>query len=257
MTKKNDELPAETRIKKRGTLQDLAGGTFGKWTVVKSYLPLDQKRGDSSWCKCECGQEREVQNQSLLRGSSTSCGCSRIDDLLGKRFGSYTVIQNTMPPEHGKNRRKSLRCLCRCDCGTTKSVIRGDLVRGESTNCGCKRRVPEEVMAIQNIFYRYKKCAADRGLVFDLSQDDISNLIKQNCYYCGRPPFAISRYHQHEKGVAYTGIDRFDNTKGYLKENVVSCCKDCNRAKRNHSVKDFFDLVKMIYENHIEEIKQE
>jgi len=37
----------------------------------------------------------------------------------------------------------------------------------------------------------------------------------------------------------YTGIDRVDNKKGYVVDNVVSCCTICNRVKNNMSYIDF------------------
>ena len=46
----------------------------------------------------------------------------------------------------------------------------------------------------------------------------------------------------------YNGIDRIDNNKPYIKENLVPCCKKCNFFKSNHTKKDFLDHVKIIYE---------
>ena len=40
-------------------------------------------------------------------------------------------------------------------------------------------------------------------------------------------------------GFIYNGIDRKNNGKGYTEDNIVSCCKQCNFAKRNMSYKEF------------------
>jgi hypothetical protein len=53
--------------------RDLAGETFGKWTVI-SYL--GRLRHDHPYwlCRCECGVEREVFESNLVTGKSISCG---------------------------------------------------------------------------------------------------------------------------------------------------------------------------------------
>ncbi len=35
------------------------------------------------------------------------------------------------------------------------------------------------------------------------------------------------------------GVDRVDSSRGYVKDNVVSCCKHCNLAKRDRTAEDF------------------
>jgi hypothetical protein len=45
------------------------------------------------------------------------------------RYGTWTVIEDA-----------GRRWLCVCDCGTTRRVIRSDLLAGRSRNCGCIRR---------------------------------------------------------------------------------------------------------------------
>lgn len=60
-------------------LRDLAGQTFGRWTVVERVA--DRRPGVPSWlCWCECGEERPVEGVHLRRGSSQSCGCKQADE---------------------------------------------------------------------------------------------------------------------------------------------------------------------------------
>lgn len=57
-----------------GNRLDLTGKKFGRWTVL-SFSHKD-KTGAIHWhCLCECGKNRSVRTQSLMRGESTSCGC--------------------------------------------------------------------------------------------------------------------------------------------------------------------------------------
>lgn len=51
----------------------------------------------------------------------------------------------------------------------------------------------------------------------------------------------------------YQGIDRKDNLKGYSKENCVSCCKRCNRAKDVHNQASFLEWIKLVYNKNIKD----
>ena len=55
-------------------------------------------------------------------------------DHSGKRFGLWVVL--TKAPNRTGRRTA---WLCRCECGTEKSVASCHLVSGASTNCGCIR----------------------------------------------------------------------------------------------------------------------
>lgn len=55
-------------------------------------------------------------------------------DLAGRTFGRLTVVR--LDVSHaGKNPR----WLCRCECGTEKSIRASSLIRGHSQSCGCYR----------------------------------------------------------------------------------------------------------------------
>lgn len=59
---------------------DLTNQRFGKWTVIKeAKSKLDSYgRPVRKWlCRCDCGTERDVLQESLCNGLSLSCGCSR------------------------------------------------------------------------------------------------------------------------------------------------------------------------------------
>ena len=54
--------------------KDLTGQQFGRWTVIKRAE--NDKQGHVRWlCKCQCGKKKIVMKNSLLRGTSRSCGC--------------------------------------------------------------------------------------------------------------------------------------------------------------------------------------
>ena len=56
----------------------------------------------------------------------------QLEDLTGKRFGYYTVLEKC---ERKTNER--LYWLCKCDCGTIKKVEHYNLIKGKIRSCGC------------------------------------------------------------------------------------------------------------------------
>lgn len=72
----------------------------------------------------------------------------------------------------------------------------------------------------------HKSSCKMRGLVNEITLQEFTNLIGQKCIYCG--------------GDGH-GIDRVDNSIGYIKSNCVPSCAMCNYMKKHHSEKDFIE----------------
>lgn len=72
----------------------------------------------------------------------------------------------------------------------------------------------------------YRNDARHRGLELSITKDEFMLFWKKPCYYCDSP-------------IETVGLDRVDNSKGYVLGNVVSCCKFCNFAKRDLSRDEF------------------
>lgn len=67
---------------------NLAGKTFGLWTVIASA----PSRNRETWwlVRCACGTEAECRGARLTSGRSNSCGCSvRTDDSTGSKRPEY------------------------------------------------------------------------------------------------------------------------------------------------------------------------
>lgn len=64
---------------KRSTFNDLEGRRFGKYLV----LGLVGRKPTKWLCRCDCGNERSVKPQSLLEGQAQSCGCRRLEWIVG------------------------------------------------------------------------------------------------------------------------------------------------------------------------------
>ena len=86
---------------------------------------------------------------------------SKIKDMTGQRFGRLTVIRLADEQVPGG----SARWVCRCECGTEKTITRGQLIRGETNSCGCLRK--------EKLTKKYPR----KGRLYQIWLD-----MKQRCY---------------------------------------------------------------------------
>ena len=99
--------------------------------------------------------------------------------------------------------------------------------------------MPFGMSARNTVLNAYKKEAEERNLSWGLSEEHYDCITKQNCFYCCVEPSNV-RYLGYDNGsFIYTGIDRVNNSFGYEIDNVVPCCRICNRAKDVRSKEDF------------------
>lgn len=81
-----------------------------------------------------------------------------------------------------------------------------------------RRRTPE------GRFTKAKHHAKLNGLSWAIEKEDFYWLCTIPCFYC------TDFFESINTG---SHLDRIDSTKGYLLQNVVSCCRICNRMKSN------------------------
>ena len=124
---------------------DLTGQHFGRLTVLNK---TEKRCGHNIvWhCKCECGNECDINGGDLRQGKTKSCGCLKkektaeigkkyggkeVEDITNKKFGRLTPIQYDEELKKWK---------CKCDCGNYIYVRRSDLGSGNTKSCGCLRK---------------------------------------------------------------------------------------------------------------------
>ena len=83
----------------------------------------------------------------------------------------------------------------------------------------------------------YKSNAKRKNLTFELSINYFKELSKQQCSYCGD---------RLDKLENKAGVDRIDNTKGYILKNCVPCCWFCNKTKLDRNRNIFINHCKKI-----------
>lgn len=167
-------------------------------------------------------------------------------DLTGKVFGLWLVTGYA-----GVNNHRATLWRCKCSCGNEKVVTSVVLARGESKSCGCMRAVRARALHKKNkkylgerldclLYANYKSKAKGLDREFALSEDDFYSLVHAPCFYCGRVASNSVKDHYSDARNYVNGIDRIDSAVGYVLNNSVSCCEDCNTAKMKRSQDQFF-----------------
>jgi hypothetical protein len=97
------------------------------------------------------------------------------------------------------------------------------------------------------VFNSYRARAKRSKIAFTLTKDEFLSMIQRDCQYCGIPPMMVGVSPKRDnKDPAYSsfkwnGVDRVDNSKGYILANVTPCCMLCNLAKKNLSSNQFLE----------------
>lgn len=99
---------------------------------------------------------------------------------------------------------------------------------------------------VSRLYATYRQSAKTRKITFELTKEQFHALIEQSCYICGSDPAKSTRKHGPDR-VPFGGVDRIDNTLGYIEGNVRPCCKLCNVAKHELTIPEFIEHVKKMY----------
>ena len=121
-------------------MKDETGNKYGLLTVLYRTPNTGDAGNKIKWhCRCECGNEKDIDGGSLRSGTTKSCGClqkeivSKINlkNLIGQRYGKLLVIKPTSERKNGY-----LVWACQCDCGRIHFVDTNALTQGRIQSCG-------------------------------------------------------------------------------------------------------------------------
>ena len=171
------------------------------------------------------------------------------NDLTGKSFNKLTALRFDHKGRHGLS-----FYVFKCECGVEKAIRGTDVSSGKTKSCGCNRytckkshTLPVGIAAFNSLYLAYKSNARSRGLDFELTKQEFSELTTKPCKYCGVEPY---KYWKGGCGkltpYVYNGVDRLENSVGYIRSNSVPCCCICNKAKHAMSLSDFMAWIERI-----------
>ena len=172
------------------------------------------------------------------------------------RFGKLRIVE-CLPGSKNKHRV----AVCICDCGNSRMVRVTRLRTGKIFQCAAcamsearesgrltRRKVPVGESILRAVISDYRQNAKRKGIAFELPDKECIDLLKSACFYCGAKP---QQFHRAKLGAssAFNGIDRKNNDIGYVSGNVVPCCRQCNYAKRDMTLEEFFAWVRRAYQH--------
>lgn len=178
-------------------------------------------------------------------------------DHKGQKYHHLTMLYPTRSGGGGVG----MYWMAQCDCGNLKEIRASEAKCGYIKTCGkceyhstllkdaaSKSALTKDPKSAEREFMtRYIHGAVKRKYIWALTPEQFSELIKQDCTYCGNPPREYYRKARKGKGrgsrLIANGLDRIDSTLGYYPENVVPCCTVCNRMKLAMKPSEFINHV--------------
>ena len=135
---------------------EIVGQKYGKLTAIKEIAP-DWTKNRVFLCKCDCGNETNIQLTNLKNGRTKSCGClrqkSKYNLKPGDKFGRLTIVKQAPPAGKKGNWYKAWYVTCDCNnywqakptpedpdgIRECKKVRQSGLISGDTQSCGCLR----------------------------------------------------------------------------------------------------------------------
>ncbi len=180
-------------------------------------------------------------------------------DWTGQKHYRLTFISST-----DRRYRGSVIWEALCDCGKTVYLRPPHVVSGATKSCGCLH--DESSAAKGRDSRKYDPIISSARSVWlrtyaegDIDFDTFYALSQQTCDYCGavpaktwnlaqQPSRSCSEEQVKNGFFIYNGLDRIDSSKPHTKDNVVTCCWECNNAKGKRTCEEFFSHIERMYE---------
>lgn len=160
--------------KERTLKVNLEGQRFSK-LVVLSESPIRTKHGSTKWlCQCDCGNTRYYSGPDLIRGHSTSCGCSRRKE---KGEASKNMLFNAYIKKAEKR-------------GWNFELDRDYFLELTSSNCFYCNEEPKQVKKTRDVYGEYQYNGVDR---IDSSNGYIIGNVVPCCGKCNRAKSTMSQ----------------------------------------------------------------
>ena len=215
--------------------KDITNVRFGRLVAI-SKTGKNTKDNYVIWnCKCDCGNECEVDIHSLQKGNTQSCGCLRKEraveatsknriDLLGKNFGKLTVIED-------KGVIDGHHCWrCSCECGN-EVVVKGDYLRsGRKMSCGCLKKSVgeyniENVLKLAQIQYTAEYNPGNNKFFDFALLDNNNNVIRL---------------------IEFDGIQHYEEVEFFHKRNLIQT-QQSDKVKNEYALSHNIPLVRIPY----------
>ncbi len=180
---------------------DLTGKTFGYLT------PMYYIKGGKWHCKCQCGNEIDVDTRNLNSNHTKSCGCMK-SQLIGEKLAidmsSYEDDNIKVLEREGSTNLGIAKWKCICKhCGREFITEGANIRSGETKSCGCIHSQGEQKII---------KLLMDEGCTF-ATQYTFPDLIGVNG---GKLKFDFAIFLNNELDclIEYNGLQHYEKPNG-------------------------------------------
>lgn len=216
--------------------KDLTNQKFNLLTFLEYMYSVN---GKAFWlCKCDCGNIKILGARAVKSGGTKSCGCLRKykrEDFTGQKFNRWTLLNFDV------DKNGNIYWLCRCDCGTEKSIIASHVKTGRSKSCGClqKEIISKRMSGTNNRLWRTDLTAEERknGRKRSLSPDHAKwhrRVFERDDYTC---QICCKRGGNLEAHHIYSWATH--KKLRYTTSNGVTLCKSCH--KEFHKIYTYYN----------------
>lgn len=221
------------------------------------------------WAKKDCCNKCYNKQKYVLRESPSKLACITCDVSKSKLWYKGPTCWSCY---HKKNPRKYIKSYCEY-CNQTKSCKEWyedktmcqtcyqrkrreknlEVDKGPCIDCGntksrdwragptCKSCYFKKVGKSSHYrFLHAKRTSKKRKLEFNIPFEIYEELIVKPCYYCQQTAESF--------GI---GLDRIDNSKGYILGNVLPCCKMCNQLRNNFLTVEEAKTLITVWKNNV------
>ena len=176
----------------------------------------------------------------------------KLDDLTGREFRKWTVIERDMNRKNPKD--TNTYWICKCKCGVIKSICSGHLTKSKSESCRVCSNHKNKNRISSRMWSRLKLGARARNLEVNLGDNPkeylYQLLVEQKfcCALTGQPIVMANTIADDMHGGTSASPDRIDSNKGYVIGNVQWVHKDVNKMKWDYPQEYFIETCRKIAE---------
>lgn len=199
------------------------GDRFGDFEIIKPLDPALTGSGNkmSQWLLgcVKCGEDKSVLSSNLRRFKGSCKICAMLPE--GHKFGRWTLVSQTTytTPSTGQVKRA---WVCRCECGTLRTIAEGSLRFGSTESCGCLSSELKTTHGASgtrelNIYLKMLLRCSEKAGDFERPY-----YYDKGIRVCDRWLEGFESFFE-DMGVCPENysIERLDSNKGYSKENCI------------------------------------
>lgn len=172
-------------------------------------------------------------------------------EKLGTKVGQLTLIRAI-----GRDQNRNLIWRTKCDCGLVVSRRESTFHNTETPACEIcfnKNKIGRNAGrkhsrwkgykgVCGSSFYRAKAGAESRNLEFNITIEQMGDLLEQQDYLCALSGIMIAA----DDRIRDASLDRIDSSRGYTIDNIQWVHKDVNRMKLDYPQERFLELCSLI-----------